>query len=356
MDYLEYFRDLVPRLDDAGHVVSAQDINALQELVENLQREAFYRRDEDFLRMLMDVLEHQPDLNAMWIELLEDNSMLDLSNSLGIKFDENSRSVGLAEESLQGYVTSRVYFPHSKCAVKRVMLFVMHNVPSGDTAVYELSNNGLDFYPVEANTGHIVELPTSGSRLYIRIKLNREDHDHPGPLVGAWSVLYYDSTIEVDLNASLTPEFDPDDPYLPEIPIPQPVKLRHADLLEIGPDDHHPKIHRHSGEEGENDKINLREDIKGVLPWEHLPPDLWPFVGYLSIIRDPEQDDRVVRVEGEDLMIRMFYNGDILQSAVIERGDVTTTVQLEWNEYTYVDGTTETVVTGVDIDRSEVEA
>lgn len=357
---LERFRELIPTVDNIGQVISAEDINVLREIALELQREAFRQQDEDFLRMAIDTFEHHPDVNAMWLELLPDGSKIDMNNSLGIEYSEDERSVVLKPGSFRGFVTSKGYKPSSGCNIKKVLLFVDYFANQGDEVVFEVSNNGLDFQTVEANSGRLVELKTDGSWLYFRARLARTT-EGAGPRIYAWAILYFDSTIAVDLDRKPDVAIDYEDLELPPPPQPPEIKpqLKHSELLEIGPDDHHPKIHRHSGEPGENDKIDLVSEVKNILWWEHLPAELLPGIGHIRLLRDPAQDDRVVRVEGERFSADLMYNGERLQEVFVQHfadGAIQSSVKtvLDWQEYTFADGTTDTVVAGVDIQRVEV--
>lgn len=357
---LERFRDLMPNVDNIGQVVSAEDINLLREIAAELQREAFRQQDEDFLRMAIDAFEHNPDVNAMWIELLHDGSRIDMNNSIGIEYSEDERSIVMKPGSFYGYVTSKGYKPTSGCNIKKVLLFVDYSANEGDQVVFEVSNNGLDFQTVEANSGKLIELRTDGSWLYFRARFSRAA-ESTGPRVYAWAVLYFDQTIAVDLDRQPDVVIDYEDLELPPPPQPPQIKpqLRHSELLEIGPDDHHPKIHRHNGEPGENDKIDLTSEVKNILWWEHLPAELMPGKGYIRLLRDPAHDDRVVRVEGEGFSADFAYDGEKLRE-VFEQYVVDGAIQsgvktvLDWQEYTFTDGSTDTVVVGVDIQRIEV--
>lgn len=357
---IDRFKDLIPRLDNAGQVISAEDINVLQELIEALEREAFKQQDEDFLQMASEALEQHPDLNAMWVELLHDDQMINMNNSLGIVYSQDEYGVCLDSGSSSGYMTSKRFTPQSGCNIKKVLLFARYQCPEKDELVLEVSNNGLDFTEITPNSGQVVVLQTDGSALYLRARFRREP-DSDGPRLDAWAVLYYDSTLAPNLDERLEPDLDFEDPGLPPPPPPpqMEIELYHSELLGIGPDDHHPKIHRHSGEPGENDKIDLTSEVKNVLWWEYLPPELTPFEGYVAIVRDPNQDDRVVRVEAENSTFNLIFDGDRLVEAVTahlrDGVEVTRTVTtLDWQPYTYADGTTEDTVVGVNIARTEV--
>lgn len=357
---VERFRDFVYKIDNIGQVITAQDINALYDVVEALQGEAFRQRDEDFLRMLVDTLEHNPDLNAMWVELLSTDEMVDMNNSLGIRYSAEELSVCLADGFDAGFFTSKRYTPKSNCNVKKVMLFAEYTAGENDELIFEVSNNGLDYMAVEPNTGSVVTLKTDGSSIYVRVRMRR-GADSEGPRIGAWAVLYFDQTLHVDLDQRAELDIDYEDLNLPPPPAPPQIKpqLYHNELLGIGPDDHHPKIHKHSGEPGENDKIDLTQEVKNILPWANLPPQLEIPNGYIKIIRDPENEDRVSKIEGPNFNTYLTYNGEKLAEVFTEYirdENIVATVKatLDWQQYTFADGTTDEVVVGVNIERTEV--
>lgn len=360
---IKRFTDLIPRLNEAGQVISAEDINALQEIAEALQREAFRLRDEDFAQKAAAALENHPTMNAMWLEPLSDASGVDMNNSLNIQYSGDERGIVMKDGSEMAFMTSRRYTPPSSCNVQNVLLYADYSLDDeDDTIIFELSNNGSDFTVVEPNTGSITTMRTQGSQVYLRVRMKRGTVESKGPLLYAWAVMYYDSTLYVDLDQHAQLDIDWDDIGLPQPPGSTDIKpiLYHSELLGIGPDDHHPRIHRHSGAPGENSRISLTEEVDGTLWWEYLPPDLEPEEGRIALVRDPNQGDRVVSVLSSRRTIDLVYNGDRLEQVTEavknENGEQVglTTIVVERGPYQHADGSTEEVVTGVSITRSEV--
>ena len=83
--------------------------------------------------------------------------------------------------------------------------------------------------------------------------------------------------------------------------------VSHTSLMDIGPDDHHAKDHRH-GQDGV-DYVHLETDVVGTLGLNHLSPYFWTGKpGELEITRNPQAHDAVVMVKSPDETVYLFYD------------------------------------------------
>lgn len=330
---LKRYRRLVPRADNVGDIISAEHINALQGVLAEVQRELFSQQDIDFLERLVEALEHHPRANAMWVELVGNRRSLSTVRGQNVAFSADERAAVLIAnpDITSGWFLSRLYEAPSKCSIREVCLYTLEQTGAGDTVTYEISNNGTDFHRITPNTGEVFRLPQDGTKLQLRVALNRPA-GAPGPAVSAWGVLYYDHTRAVDLDEVLRVELPPDEEVdLPVVELPPPTlpPIFHNQLLGIGPDDHHPKIHRHSGEEGENARIDLTGEVSGVMPWEHLPEELRPETGRIQLVRDPATG-LLKQVLSPRWTVTLSYEQDRLALVRTEWPGFVETTTLEW--------------------------
>lgn len=333
MSDLKRYQRLAPRVDNAGDIISAEHINSIQEVLARVQRELFSQQDADFLGQLVEALAQHPRHNAMWVELVGQKGALSTARGQNVVFSPDERAAVLVDNAAvtSGWFLSRLYDAPSQCSIREISLYVLEQREAGDTVAYALSNNGTDFYPVTPNTGEIFRFPQDGTKLQLKATLTRQPGT-PGPAVSAWAVLYYDHTRAVDLDAVLPVELPPDeetDLPVTEIPPPTLPPIFHSQLLGIGPDDHHPKIHRHSGEEGENARIDLTSEITGTMPWAHLPPELWLLTGRLQLVRD--EQGRLQQVIAPLWTATLEFTQERLATVRTQWADFAETITLEWD-------------------------
>jgi hypothetical protein len=97
--------------DNASQVISANDINALQDTTERVEQGIFQAQDRDFLDKALFVLENHRLLNGMWLDLFEDVSKIDLPKSTNLVFSEVERGIIFPNGSAatQGLLYSKTY-------------------------------------------------------------------------------------------------------------------------------------------------------------------------------------------------------------------------------------------------------
>lgn len=293
-------RRYVPFLNKRDHIdpVAAEHVNRLQRVSEDLQRESFRTADEAFLRRALDFLEHRSEFNVLWVDLLKDPNLWNWRSASGVRFSENELALSLDEESraLVGSVQTVAYSSVGGALLRDFSLIAQSYTPPGSFISFFYSTDGVSFFPIEPNQDPVTP-QSPGSSFVLKVELQRMDDSAPSPRLDAVAVAFFDPSRS--------------DEFLP--PVGEATTFRpvmyHSELLGIGPDDHHPKIHRHTGEPGEPPKIDLEREVVGILWWEHLPPDLLRAVGIIQpgeIILERDDEGRLIHVlapEGEDFLI-----------------------------------------------------
>lgn len=284
---------------DYADNVSAHHMNQLQQVSETLQKQSFKTEDELFLLHVLNILEHRPTLNALWVDVFADKDLWDWSRARGVQYLENERAIGFSEGGhLSGHIRSKPYRSLGG-VIKHLLLADNSNTPSGTSLSFTVSVDGVTFHPISSD-GKVLELEHPGASLVIEVQFSRNRAALNAQLDGI-AVGFHDSLLDlskVDTDVGQI-GLDPNGGLI----------MSHQDLLDITPDDHHNKIHYHNGQPGEPPKIDLGTDVVNILWWEHLPPGLRQTVGVLLpgetvLVRD--EDDRICKVispEGEDYLL-----------------------------------------------------
>lgn len=293
-------RRFVPFLNKRDHIdpIAAEHVNRLQRVSEDLQEESFRINDEAFLRKALDFLEHRHEFNVLWVDLLKDPNLWNWRTASAVRYSEKEFALCLDEEShaLVGSIQTVAYSSVGGAILRDFSLLAQVYTPPGTAISFFYSTDGKSFFPIQPNQDPVTP-KNSGSSFVLKVEFQRQDDTAPSPRLDAVAVAFFDP--------SRAPEFLPP---TGEARTFRPV-MYHSELLGIGPDDHHPKIHRHTGEPGEPPKIDLEREVVGILWWEHLPPDLLRAVGIIKpgeIILERDDEGRLIHVvapEGEDFLI-----------------------------------------------------
>jgi len=359
------------RQDNANQIISADDVNALQRVSEASQKELFKGQDRDFLDRALFVLEHHRTLNGLWVDLFENTTKIDLAKTSGLVFSEAEQAIVFPDGSTDadGYLYSETYVNPNSSLMKKVMVIADYDVPEGTDIIISVSNNGVDFFEPPLGNSEPFEIPTDGQKLKLRARFTRTVFDKT-PRLNSWAVLFRDPELEVIKMPDGTRIIigDPNN----QDPNDQPLSIKHSQLLEIGPDDHHPQEHSHDGTDGsglvshkhlldigEDDHhpkdhqhgqdgvspVNLDTDVIGTLSAEHLSHQVWlGRPGTTGLYFDPKIGDRLVYVKTPDDETYLFYDfsndGRLDHTITIMRG-VASWETLVYGPYTNAQGQTE---------------
>lgn len=339
-DYNRYQR-FQRRQDNVNQVVSAQDINQVQSTLETVQREIFGVKDTDFLQKALFALDHNPLVNVMFIDLMDDTDKIDSNAVRELTFFTEERGWAFPTDSkqLQGTLVSRIFTASTRSAIKSILLLTSAYLPEGSTATYEVTADNKHWYPITPDS--ITELPNwHGYQLRVRCTLRRTSSEIQ-PIIYGWALLYHDpkvGAIQLDTGEWVAPPGDDDDTYTmrhedllgigPDDHHPQEHahdgidgsgRISHKVLLDIGPDDHHPKIHRHGADD--IPPVDLGTDVAGTLPVTHLSTSVFLDPQGDTVIVKDKLTDQVVRVESPDGITHMTYDeeGRLIEARTTHR-------------------------------------
>lgn len=369
-----------PKTDNSNEIISATHINSLQDTSERTQQGIFRAQDRDFLDKALFVLEHHRVLNGMWIDLFENTSKIDLPKSTHLVFSEVEQAIAFPNDSIatEGFLYSRPYINPDSDNMKKVMVICAGYVPTNTSILIEISNNNADWFEVPLSDSELFEMPTEGSRLQLRAKLNRTNTD-VSPRLDAWTILFRDPKNEVikmpdGSDLVIKPPVNPDGGGdLGGI-----VKLMHHQLMGIGPNDHHEKEHKHDGvdgsgtishnvltEVGPDDHhpkshfhgqdgipyVRLDQDVSGTLPLENLSYQIWTGKpGTTGLYFDPNIDDKLVYVKTPDDETYLFYDlvADRLDHTITITQGIAIWEQMVFGNYTNGSGEETVVLNGTE--------
>lgn len=325
------YKRYTPHEDNVEEIISADHVNELQDRSEVNQRELYRQDDVDFLNRALFVLEHHTIVNSLYVELGDDITKVDMENSPGIKFDQNERSFSMENgDAIEATLLMRTFQNQNNTNLSDIIFMASASIPDGAKILYEVSNNGLNYYPITPNEANVFRIPTIGSTLDLRIRFFRS----PGlktPMLKAFAFLFRDAQYVVDFsildlekgqceNCGGSPfegyshrdlkDVTPDDHHPQEHThdgLDGSGLISHSVLVDVGEDDHHAKNHQH-GVDGV-DYVNLETDVKGTINLEHLSHLFFTGnPGDLTLTRNPLADNKLVVVESPDSTVYLVYD------------------------------------------------
>lgn len=361
------YKRFVPHEDHVQEIISADHINEIQDQVQDNQEEAFRQEDVDFLDRALFILDNHPIVNSLYVDLLDDPNKVDIPNSPGLAFNVEERSISFdTSGAIQATLVGKLYTNPNNTNIKQIILLANTDCPGATRINIELSNNGLDFYPVVPSESNVFEFPTTGTKLQVKMTFIRS-YDEPSPILKSYGILFRDAKYVVTLL-----DESPFDPGTVTT-----MGISHNDLLNIGPDDHHPKEHTHDGTDGSGvikhesladigpddhhpkahthgkddvDYVHLETDVAGTLGLEHFPYVFWTGKpGDLTLVRNPAAHDKLVEVISPDDETYLFYDwthDGRLEKTITIMGDIAVEENLNYSSYTDEFGVTSDVVTG----------
>lgn len=366
------YKRYVPHEDNVNEIVSADHVNELQSQSEINQRELYRQDDVDFLNRGLFILDNHTIVNSLYVELAEDITKVDMESSPGIKFDKNELAFSMEDgDAVEATLVMKTFQNLNNTNLTDIIFMSNALLPEGSKILYEVSNNGLNYYPITPNEANVFRIPTVGSKLDLRIRFFRS----PGlksPMLKAFAFLYRDMQYVVDFSILDLEkghcENCGDSPF---------EGYSHRDLKDVTPDDHHPQEHTHDGEDGSGtishsvltdigpddhhskdhqhgvdgvDYVNLETDIKGTMGLEHLSHLFFTGnPGDLKLTRNVKADDKLVRVESPDSTVYLMYdweNENRLKKTLSVYDGIAAVETLTYGEYVNSMGQSEIVMTG----------
>lgn len=376
-----------PKSDGTNEVISAEHINTLQDVSERTQQSIYSAQDRDFLDKALFVLEHHRYLNAMWIDVFEGTSKVDVKKSLGVQFSENEQGIVLLDGYADGEVYSIAHKTSNDVEVKEILLISNGFQPVGTKINLFFSNNGVDWIPVISGSDSIVKVPFDGTSIYLKAVMSRTDLTTTSPRLDAWALLYRDSKIDVielpdgskvDLTPPPIDDGTGDGGTDTGGGFADIVAIMHNQLMGVGPDDHHPQEHSHDGldgsgvishknlvDVGEDDHhskdhqhgadgvspVNLETDVIGSLATENLSYMIWTGKpGTTGLHFDPNIGDKLIYVKTPDDETYLFYDmvEDRLDCTITITQGIAVWEQLHFSNYTTSTGEVTVVLAGTE--------
>lgn len=378
-----------PKTDGTNEVISAEHINTLQDVSERTQQGIFKAQDRDFLDKALFVLEHHRMMNAMWLDVFENTSKVNLRKSTGVVFSETEQGISLLNDYTDGEIYSVVHQNVNGANIKQVLVIGNGFAPPNTSIKLSISNNGTDWVQIDTASDSTVTLPTDGTYIIMRAVLSRNELDDQSPRLDAWAVLYKDPKNDVitlpdggDINLRPDPPEGGDGGdngsgdgggNFPDI-----INIMHGQLMGVGPDDHHPQKHSHNGLDGSGlvshtdltdigeddhhsknhkhgedgiDKVDLTTDVTGSLPLANLSHQVWTGKpGSTGLYFDPKIGDKLVYVKTPDDETYMFYDlvEDRLDHTITIVQGIAVYEKLYFGLYTTSTGDVQTVLSGTE--------
>lgn len=366
------FKRFQPHEDGVQEIISGEHVNELQDQVEKNQEENFRQEDIDFLDKALFILSNHPIVNSLYVDLIEDTTKIDMATSTSLAFSSEERSISFdTTGAVQGVMQGRLYQNPNNTGIKEIIFMANTDIPEGTRIEFEVSNNGLDFYNIQPNESTTFTFPTTGSKLQVKATFTRP-YDAESPVLKAYGIIFRDPKYVISLLED-NPLGDNDDGTA--------TLMSHNDLTDIGPDDHHPKMHTHDGTDGSGlvshksltdigeddhhnknhqhgqdgvDFVNLDTDVVGTIGMNNLPIPLFTGrEGDVELTFNPLADDKLVIVKSPDDQAFLFYdweNDGRLGKVITIMGEVEVEEILHYGAYVNSQGVTEIVLTGTSKD------
>lgn len=199
MSSFERFKKLPVHEDNVGEIISAEQINIIQTGIENQHRTIYDLRDVNFLNKSLFVLENNNLVNSLWVDTIEDNTKINLQDSLNIIFNPDEKMITLSPAAVSGVYYSET---HTNCIganIKNAMLAVIESKPAGTNIQYEISNNTIDYVSIVPGVNILTNFSTNGSQITVRATFSRTSITE-SPCMYSIAVYYYNNNlIKLDL-------------------------------------------------------------------------------------------------------------------------------------------------------------
>jgi hypothetical protein len=174
--------------------VDAADINELQRTLEKAQEELFVQADASFLHKALFTLEHHPDTNTMFVDLMEDSSKFNISSMQHVSYSEEMNSISLdGVDQSEGSVITKALINSTGKAYRKIVLLTDEHKPQNSGIEYSISFDGVKFLQIQANQAIPAITQDEMGQVYMKIRFTRQDFT-TSPRVDAWALLYEDET------------------------------------------------------------------------------------------------------------------------------------------------------------------
>lgn len=236
--------------------------------------------DAAFFDRVMFSFENNRYANAIFLNEIKDREYSDFASSHNVEFDPIESSVRLSDIRDTGiYISTELSTSVEKRGLLNdFFLIVDEDVPAGTDILYYLITNYDEVFPIKPNSTIPLRLEENVLKpISFKIKAVLKPNGNDEPKLRGLAVLYYDSAVEAQLG------------------------LINPDLVEIDKED-----------------IPVEDDV-------------------VTIIRDPEQEDRLVRVVSSVDDVKLTYSVDGEELELIETFDYRDGSQVDESRLIYGD-------------------
>lgn len=183
--------------NDAKELYSAKHINNTNLNVESVQKDVLTLFDDNFKTDCFFALDNNPNINSLFIDMLDTPYHVFKTKSLNIRYDNTEKCITLEKESsiMEGIFQTTKYSSQYSKLIGKFILLVNDHIPKGCRINYFVSANGKDFYPIPIGGSIPTKLPNPGNDIYLRAQLFK-NKNYESPRIFSWCLLYYDGVVD----------------------------------------------------------------------------------------------------------------------------------------------------------------
>ena len=184
-------------INNGKEIISADDINKVQQSINNTEKDIIDLYSQTFKAKALFALEHNKNVNSMFMDTLETPYKIYKSVSENIEYDENEKCIRLLKHGAvkEGIFQSTKMVSQYSPMINKVLLLVDTDVPKGCKINYFVSSDGVSFFPIKPGGTQPTTLGIMGNALYVKAVLYK-NAKLQSPRIFSWALLYHDSLIE----------------------------------------------------------------------------------------------------------------------------------------------------------------
>lgn len=187
MDWLSKLQPKYP-----GKEITSDDINELQEAIQKAFGEIYTQNDAWFELFCLFVLQQQGEVNALFIDRLQDESFFNVAKMKHLGYDELTKSIGFLDKSAyEGTAVTKMIVSPTEKNIRHILLITNEYKPERTEILYEISHDGENYIPITPNGYTPITLEQPKPCVYLRIKMKRSSTSQ-SPKLYSWALLYQD--------------------------------------------------------------------------------------------------------------------------------------------------------------------
>lgn len=184
-------------IDNIKEVVSAKDINKIQEVINDVQRQHIQLADGQFRHQAFLALESSNFANSMFLDELETPYKVLLAKSSNVVFDKEESCVKVIQSGniREGEMLTVKMSSQYPTVINEFSLLVDHHIPRGAAIRYFISNDGTSFYPIKPNVSEATVLKYKNNEIFLKAQLIK-NKDFESPKIYGFCILYRDPVVD----------------------------------------------------------------------------------------------------------------------------------------------------------------